>query len=110
VAADMPFLNRSLLRYMIRLAADFDLVAPKIGDLVEPLHSVYTRDCLGPIGRMLDEGELSVYKLFPLVNVRYVEPDEIERFDPRRLSFFNVNTKSDLRMARGLSGGDTGDD
>jgi molybdopterin-guanine dinucleotide biosynthesis protein A len=40
-----------------------------------------------------------------LVKTRYVEAEEIERFDPTYLSFFNVNTKADLERARELARG-----
>jgi molybdopterin-guanine dinucleotide biosynthesis protein A len=102
VACDMPFLNRGLLRYMIGLSAGFDLVMPRLGELVEPLHAVYAKACLAPIERLLEQGVLSVRELFSLVRVRYVEAEEIDRFDPEHLSFFNVNTKSDLTRARNL--------
>jgi molybdopterin-guanine dinucleotide biosynthesis protein A len=102
VACDMPFLNRGLLRYMIELSAGFDLVIPRLGELVEPLHAVYSKACLAPIERLLEQGILSVRELFSLVRVRYVETEEIDRFDPEHLSFFNVNTKSDLARARDL--------
>jgi len=105
VASDMPFLNQALLRYMIQLSANFDLVAPRVGDLVEPLHTVYTRNCLAPIEHMIKQGKLRVNLLFSLVKARYVEAEEIERFDPKHLSFFNVNTEADLKRARELAGG-----
>ena len=110
VASDMPFLNQALLRYMIQLSVNFDLVAPRVGNLVEPLHAVYTKSCLAPIERMIKQGELSVYKLLHLVRVRYVETEEIDKFDPKHLSFFNVNTEADLEIARDLARGDTSND
>lgn len=110
VASDMPFLSRSLLRYMIRLSADFDLVVPRVGNLVEPLHAVYTKNCLAQIESMIKQDRLSVNQLFHLVKTRYVEVKEIEKFDPRRLSFFNVNTEADLARARELAGGDMSND
>ena len=100
VACDMPFLNQALLRYMVGLSAGFDLVVPRLGDLVEPLHAVYSKSCLVPMERMLKRDNLEVRGLFELVSVRYVESDEIDRFDPQRLSFFNVNTEADLEKAR----------
>ncbi len=103
VAADMPFLNRALLSYMLGLANDVDLVAPRVGGQVEPLHAVYARSCLAQIEQMLKEGELGVHKLFSRVNVRYVDEDEIKRFDPEQRSFFNVNTEGDLRIAREIA-------
>jgi molybdopterin-guanine dinucleotide biosynthesis protein A len=102
VACDMPFLSRGLLRYMVELSAGFDLVIPRLSELVEPLHAVYAKACLAPMERLLKRGVLSVRELFSLVRVRYVEAEEIDRFDPEHLSFFNVNTKSDLSRARGL--------
>jgi molybdopterin-guanine dinucleotide biosynthesis protein A len=100
VACDMPFLNQALLRYMMELSAGFDMVVPRLGKMVEPLHAVYARSCLAPIERLLGRDNLEVRALFDLVNVRYVESDEIDRFDPQHLSFFNVNTEADLEKAR----------
>ena len=104
VACDMPFLNRTLLSYMIQLSADFDLVIPRLGNLVEPLHAVYSKDCLTAIEYQLKQGNLRIAELFSMVRVRYVEFEEINRFDPGHSSFFNVNTKADLNMARELVG------
>ena len=106
VAGDMPFLNRGLLGYMLGLADSYDLVVPRVGDLVEPLHAVYTKSCLSPIERMITQNELRVRELFPLVKVRYVDAAEIEKFDPHHLSFFNINTEADLAKAREIVKGD----
>jgi len=103
VACDMPFLNQALLRYMIQLSANFDLVVPRWDGMVEPLHAVYSKSCQAPIESLLKQGVLNIAKLFTLVKVRYVEADEIDRFDPKHLSFFNINTEADLKMARELA-------
>ncbi len=103
VASDMPFLNEALLRYMVGLAPGFDIVVPRLGKLVEPLHAVYSRQCIAPIEEMLKKERLSVNELLGLVKVRYVEAEEIDRFDPRHLSFFNINTKTDMETARQLA-------
>jgi molybdopterin-guanine dinucleotide biosynthesis protein A len=103
VASDMPFLNQALLRYMIEVAVNYDVVVPRAGDLVEPLHAVYTKRCLAPIEGMLEQGNLKVDQLFPLVKTRYVDASEIERFDPEHLSFFNINTRADWKRAKELA-------
>ncbi len=100
VASDMPFLNRTLLGYMIELAPGFDSVVPRLDGLVEPLHAVYARSCLKSVESLIEQGDYSVNSLLDLVRVRYVEKDEIDRFDPRHLSFFNVNTQADLEVSR----------
>ena len=110
VACDLPFLNQALLRYMIQVSAGFDLVVPRLGSFVEPLHAIYSEGCLAAIEDMLKQGNLSVHELLTLVRVRYVETEEIDRFDPRRLSFFNINTEANLEKARRLARREPGND
>jgi molybdopterin-guanine dinucleotide biosynthesis protein A len=100
VAADMPFLNVSLLQYMIKAAEGFDFVLPRVGGLFEPLHAIYSRNCVEPIKKILEQGKKVIIELFNHVKVRYVETEEVERFDPGHLSFFNINTPEDLAIAR----------
>ena len=102
VGCDMPFLNRDLLNYLINSAPGFDVVVPEINGMIEPLHGIYSKDCLITIKQLLDQGELSVSKLFDFVKTRYVSHDEIEEFDPEHLSFFNINTQDDLKKARSI--------
>jgi molybdopterin-guanine dinucleotide biosynthesis protein A len=109
VACDMPFLNQALLRYMVQVSPGFDLVVPRVGNLIEPLHAVYSKSCQAPIERLLNQGEIRVRALFGLVKVRYVEADEIDRFDPKHLSFFNINTEADLETAQRLAKETSGD-
>ena len=102
VGCDMPFLNRDLLCYLIDIAPNFDVVVPRIDGELEPLHAVYSRDCLAPVKELIDKDRLVISQLFKLVKTRYVDKDEIAKFDPQRLSFFNINTLDDLRKAKDL--------
>ena len=102
VACDMPFLNIALLRYLIELCLAFDVVIPKVDEKTEPLHAVYSKNCLAPIEAMLKLDRLKIIDLLDAVKVRYVEDAEVEKFDPERLSFFNINSKADLERARAL--------
>jgi len=105
VAADMPFLSQALLRYMVELSSNFDLVVPRVGNLLEPLHGIYTKNCLAPIENMIKQNKLQVRELFPQVKVRYVDTEEIDQFDPRHLSFFNINTEAELAKAQEIARG-----
>ncbi|MBA7708255.1 putative molybdenum cofactor guanylyltransferase [subsurface metagenome] len=100
VGCDMPFLNIDLLRYIMELSPGFDVVIPRVDEGVEPLHAVYSKNCLAPIEVYLREGRLKIFDLLPELKVRYVDNAEIERFDPRHLSFFNINSEADLERAR----------
>ena len=86
------------------------MVIPRLGNMVEPLHAVYSKGCLAPIECLLKQGNLSIRELFTLVKVRYVGAAEIDRFDPKHLSFFNVNTEADLETAREIARGDMSND
>ena len=61
------------------------------------------KSCVAPIENMIEQDKLSVFQLFNSVKVRYVETEEIDRFDPGHLSIFNINTKADLETARELA-------
>lgn len=103
VACDMPLLNLDLLRHLIGLSSGFDIVVPRIGDMRQPLHAIYTKNCLLPIEIQIKQGNLRVTQLLDSVSVKYVEKDEMDRFDPEHLSFFNINTQEDLETARMLA-------
>jgi len=103
VACDMPFLNQALLKFIVEISSGFDAVVPRLGGGLEPLHAVYSRGCLPTMEQLLKQGTLSVNQLFGLVRVRYVEAEEIDRFDPEHLSFFNVNDEAHLERARQLA-------
>jgi len=105
VAADMPFLNESLIRYMIKVADGYDFTLPRVNNWYEPLHAIYSRNCIDPIKTILNQGKKVIIELFNYVRVRYVEPEEIDRFDPQHLSFFNINTKADMERAIKITGG-----
>jgi len=103
VSCDTPFLNVSLLEYMTQTLADSDVALPRIGEMIEPLCAVYSKNCLAPIQELLERDERQIRKLFSMVKVKYVEEDEINRFDPEHLSFFNINSQADLERARRLA-------
>ena len=98
----MPFLNKYLIGYMLDASASFDITIPRLGNMFEPLHAVYSKNCLKAIEKLLAEDSLKIDSLLKMVKVRYVEAGEIDNFDPEHLSFFNVNTKADLDIAREL--------
>jgi molybdopterin-guanine dinucleotide biosynthesis protein A len=105
VAADMPFLNPPLLRHIFQVSDGFDLVLPRINTFFEPLHAVYSSNCIEPAELIIKQGRKVIIELFDYVKVRCVEAEEIDRFDPQHLSFFNINTKDDLELARKIAQG-----
>ncbi len=99
-AVDMPFVDESLVRFMVEAAPGYDIVVPAPDGEYEPMHAVYGRGCLPSIARNLDARRLRLVSIFPEVRVREIGGAELAQFgDPERL-FFNCNTPEDLERAR----------
>jgi molybdopterin-guanine dinucleotide biosynthesis protein A len=103
IACDMPFLDREFISYLIEVSNGFDITIPRFGNIVEPLHSVYSKNCMESLQELLVSNSLKVDNLLKMVNVRYVETQEVNFFDPEHFSFININTKTDLIFARKLA-------
>lgn len=99
VACDMPWLNPALVAHMISLADEADIIVPRWTKFPEPLHAIYSKACLDPVEHSLDTGILKVIGFYGKVSVRFLDREEIKRFDPSGRSFANVNTPEDLRIA-----------
>ena len=96
VACDMPFLNVTLLRWLIDQAAAYDAVVPQTGEEFEPLHAIYRRVCHGPIVQRIERGERRVISFFGDVRLRLVPEAEWRLRDPTGRSLVNLNTPDDL--------------
>ncbi len=97
IACDMPLLNPALLRHMASLHGEFDAFVPRWTDAagrthVETLHAIYTTRCIEPIRARIAQGKLKVSDLLADLHIRYLEDEELRRYDPNLQSFRNVNT------------------
>jgi molybdopterin-guanine dinucleotide biosynthesis protein A len=103
VACDLPFLSRALMAYLISLCEGYDVVVPlNRRGLPEGAQAVYGKGCLETIHRRLGRDDLKVTGFYPEVHVRRVGDEEIDRFDPKRCSFINVNTPEELAAAHAM--------
>jgi len=100
VGCDMPFLNHDLLAYMISMAGDAEIIMPRVGRFYEPLHALYARSILPVLEGRILAGQRRIRQACAGLRTRYVLEDEILKYDPEHLSFFNVNTPEDLERAR----------
>jgi molybdenum cofactor guanylyltransferase len=97
VAADMPALEPALLEQIVEITTLEPATVPRWQGRPQPLCAIYTREVL-PIAEALLRGERrSLHALLDaLPAVRWVDDDEITRFDPGGESFINVNDRHDL--------------
>lgn len=104
VACDMPFLNPEVVRYMTALKDDTDIVMAKQESGLQPMHALYSRRCLPLFEEMVQARHLKVQDIVahPSLHVRLITEAELNRIDPEGRSFLNVNSPSDLEVARTL--------
>ncbi|HWR20863.1 MAG TPA: molybdenum cofactor guanylyltransferase, partial [Verrucomicrobiae bacterium] len=102
VACDMPFLNADLIKLLIREAEGWDVVVPRVGGELQPLHAVYAKSCLPLIKEAIDGGVLKIARFFPKAKVKIIEEPAIRAVDPHLLGFMNVNTPPELEQAEAI--------
>lgn len=98
-SCDMPFLRRELIEFLISLKEGYDVVVPRLKDGYEPLHAVYSKNCINQIEGMIDKGDLRIIGFYPEVRVREVSEDELAPFNPEPSSFININTPDEYQEA-----------
>ena len=95
LACDMPFIGPELINHLKDLTKEYDVVIPKSEKGLEPLHAFYSKKCIDPIKRSLEEDNLRITSFFPHVNVKIVELDNLNLSDCFKNSIKNLNTRDD---------------
>lgn len=100
VACDMPFLKESVIKYLIKNIEDSDVIVPKTKDGLQPLHAIYSKNCLEPIKKIIELGKYKIVDFYPMVKVKIIDEHEFFSLDPMRESFINVNTPEELLLIK----------
>ncbi|HEY6072517.1 MAG TPA: molybdenum cofactor guanylyltransferase [Anaerolineales bacterium] len=106
VACDMPFASAALIENMagLLIAEDVDVVIAETEGGLEPLHAVYRRAaCLPAIEAAIGEDQWKAVAWLPRVRVRVLTAEELKRWDPEGLAFWNVNTPEEFARAEALA-------
>jgi molybdopterin-guanine dinucleotide biosynthesis protein A/molybdopterin converting factor small subunit len=98
-SCDVAFINLSLVSYLVSRISNYDVVVPYFQERFQPLHAVYRRSVLPLLKAQLERGDLRPVSLYDKVRTGKVDAEEIRRFDPDGLSFFNMNTPEDYAEA-----------
>ena len=96
VACDMPFIKKALVQYIINHIEGEDVIVPRTEDGLQPLHAIYSKNCLDPIKKIMEQGKYKIIDFYNWVNVKIVEEKDFTLLDPLRESFINVNTPEEL--------------
>lgn len=96
-ACDMPGLNPRLIRELNCMHVGADVVIPETVGGLEPLHAVYTKNCLPNIEKMLRAGKRRILSCFEPSQIRLVPRERIAAMDSDFSSFCNINTQEEYR-------------
>ncbi len=106
VACDMPFASAALFAYELATLRELgmDAIIPRTHAGTEPFHAIYRREtCMPHVQAALEAGKRRVDAWFGQVNVRYLDVEEIQLYDPDGLAFLNINTLEELGRAEELA-------
>jgi FdhD protein len=95
-AGDMPFLNKMLILEMISYfeTVHGDILVPKIGTNIEPLHAIYGKRALVNLEKFIASGKSMAIRDFILS--RKYSAFNVEDTPDNRIAFTNINSPQDL--------------
>ena len=96
VACDMPYIKESVIEYLIKNIQNYDVVVPKTNDGLQPLHAIYSKDCIKPIKKVMDQKKYKIIDFYPMVKVKIIDEIDFQYLDPMNTSFININTQEEL--------------
>ncbi len=104
VANDMPFISVDLIAYMQEQTyPEVDVVIPFTTKGYEPFHAIYRRStCLSAIEKAIVTQKRRIVSWFEDIHVMEIDEAIVQKYDPKGLAFFNVNTVEDLRFAESV--------
>jgi len=101
LACDLPDLDPAVLHLLADQPRDYDALVPRWtapdGTVqIEPLHAIYSADCLPAVQDALVAGRLRFTSFYPAVRVRYLPEALLRTVDPDLRTFRNLNTPADF--------------
>jgi molybdopterin-guanine dinucleotide biosynthesis protein A len=97
----MPYLNKDFILYMIDQKGRYDIIVPELPEGFQPLHALYSRNCLLAMKRMIDSNELKITGLYKESRILRITEEKIKPFDKDGRLFLNLNAPEDLINADG---------
>ena len=105
LSCDTPFINSEIARLLLETCTHKEASIPRWPEgYMEPLQAAYhVKSACAAAKIALDEGKLDMNAMITrLRNVRYISTLVLQHFDPRLNTFFNINTRADLKRAETL--------
>lgn len=95
-AVDTPFLQSTMIAFLLSEPVDNQLVIPIVNDFPQVLQAVYPRIILPAIEARLQAGRRDPRALLQIAKVHFIEQERLRIVDPQLRSFVNINTPEEL--------------
>ena len=102
-ACDMPYLNKDFIEYLAGQSGKHDVIVPVLAEGYQPLHAIYSRNCLPSIKRLLMLDKLKVTGFYRDMRVLGVSEEQILPFNKNGRLFQNLNTPQDVERVQNKS-------
>lgn len=104
IACDTPFLVPAVIRHLVELDIEADIVMPRLEQGLQPMFAVYSARCLPYLEEMAKSKRLRIHELTknPDLAVHLIPQAKFLHLDPDLRSFCNINTMEDLERAKKL--------
>ncbi|HOX14724.1 MAG TPA: molybdenum cofactor guanylyltransferase [Smithellaceae bacterium] len=100
-SCDMPFLNEAFIAYMIGQSEKHDVIVPELPEGYQPLHAIYSRNCLPSIRRLILMDKLKITGFYRDMRVLPISEEQIRSFNEDGRLFQNLNTPEELEKVQG---------
>ena len=97
-ACDMPFLNEDFIIYLTGQVGKHDVIVPELSEGFQPLHAIYSRNCLSHIKKLLSADKLKIAGFYKEVRLLSIPEEKIKPFNKDGRLFLNINTPEDLKV------------
>jgi len=95
-ACDMPYLNKDFIDYLTAQTDKHDVIVPELAEGYQPLHAIYSRNCLPSIKRLLLMNKLKITGFYRDMRLLTISEEQIQPFNADGRLFHNLNTPEDI--------------
>lgn len=93
IACDMPLITKQTLNILGDYNEDYDVLVPKVGDRLQPLCAIYSKNILTSIEDAIIKNNNKLQLLIKSQNYKIIEGNEEIKFIEK--DFLNINTEKD---------------
>ena len=99
-AVDTPFLQSSVISFLLSEPLDEQLLIPIVNDLPQVLLAVYPHTILATIEEQLHARRRDPRALLEVAKVHFIEEEQLRAVDPQLRSFVNINTPEEFTSSK----------